>query len=502
MRSRGLAAALLLALSAAQAEYRVDIGWTQLAAELGDDLPDGSGVGVVQVEGPAEVEGRQTWLPDLEHREFTGKTITDASGAPPGLFSGHATGVGRNFYGNRSSIAPGIEVVASFSAEGWLGNDYLRVAPGGAAQPPRARSERIANHSWVGNAAPLESEILRRMDWVIQRDDFLQLVGLTNGTTNRPLMGNAWNVIAVGRTDGRHGQGSVALDDVYTGGRVRPHLVVPAPNTSQATARASAAAALLVQAAADHPEWSADPVSSEGSSRAGITIPNAGRALVIRAALMAGAQRYTVNATEADIRDYRALPVHRSANGLDTRYGAGQLNVRNSWRILSAGEQNSAEDDPQGQGIVGSEGFDYDPHFGGAGGSNAIASYRLPVCELQSLLAVTLNWNLRIVGSSGILFDSSANLHMLDLELFDVTDPGNPVLLQASTARNDNSQNLWVPLAPGREHLIRVSRPDGEPPFDWPFAIAWRIAPDPDGDGVPDSPGFSRCSAGRPGPPG
>ena len=44
----------------------------------------------------------------------------------------------------------------------------------------------------------------------------------------------------------------------------------------------------------------------------------------------------------ADITDYRALPVNQTINGLDKRFGAGQVNIYNSFHIVAAGEQGSA----------------------------------------------------------------------------------------------------------------------------------------------------------------
>lgn len=482
------ALALLLGAPAAfaQADYRQDIGHAALAAELGPQLPDGSGVAVVQVEAPVEVEGQPTWQPDPGNAEFTGKLISNPSGAPAGLYSGHATGVGRAFYGNSSSIAPGITLIAAYGTEDWLGAGYLRTPTGGLPRQPASLPARIANHSWVGNAPPADGEILRRTDWAIHRDEFIHVAGLTNGSANRQLMGNAHNVIAVGRSDGGHGTGSVALDGTYTAGRVRPHLVVPASTSSQAAARVSAAAALLVQAAAANPDLSTDPAVRSVTTRSGVTVHNAGRSSVVKAALMAGALRHTVNASTADIRDWRALPGQRSSNGLDTRYGAGQLNIRHSHAIIAAGEQNSLEDQPAAGGRVAREGFDYDPRFGGAGGSNDTGSYLLPVCERDAMLAVALVWNLRVAGGTANLFNGTAELHDLDLVLLDITDPAGPALVAASASSGDNSENLWVPLKAGRQYQLEVRRAAAQAAFDWPYALAWRIADDSDGDGIPD----------------
>ena len=61
---------------------------------------------------------------------------------------------------------------------------------------------------------------------------------------------------------------------------------------------------------------------------------------------MAGADRVTHNTAPnpTNVALYRGTVGNQTANGLDRRYGAGQLNVRNSYWIIAGGEQNSTED--------------------------------------------------------------------------------------------------------------------------------------------------------------
>ncbi len=107
----------------ALADFKDDIGYTRLLLELGANVPDGSGVLVTQ----AEALSGDAYMPNVADAQFTGKTITDQSGTnPPGSSSGHATAVGRLFYGNSSSIAPAIDTVNAYDANTWLGSDYLR----------------------------------------------------------------------------------------------------------------------------------------------------------------------------------------------------------------------------------------------------------------------------------------------------------------------------------------------------------------------------------------
>jgi hypothetical protein len=104
----------------------------------------------------------------------------------------------------------------------------------------------------------------------------------------------------------------------------------------------SAAAAMLVQLGNGNSALSTDPVSLSTTNRQGNLIRNAERVEVIKAALMAGALRSTSgNVAAPDITDYRATVGNQTSNGLDRRFGAGQLNIANSYHIIAAGEKTA-----------------------------------------------------------------------------------------------------------------------------------------------------------------
>lgn len=486
------AAVIGLSAATAAADWQTDIGYSRLADELGEDLPDGAGVSVCQAEAAVQVGEAYTWMPDPDNAALAGQTINDRSGAPDGIYSGHATSVARLLCGIDLSMAAGIDSVDVYYAGHWLEGGYLRY---GYSYPPAATTPRLANHSWVGamTTSAADGEVLRRLDWAVDRDEYLQTVGLTNSAAStRPLLASAFNVMAVGRTDGSHSRGSAGVDVIYTAGRVRPDLVAPMTTTSAAAPVVGSAAALLMQAGHDQPALSTDPVETSTTSRSGLTIYNAERAEVIRAALAAGADRYTRNTTTADIVDYRLDAENQTDNGLDLRYGAGQLNIYNSYHILVAGEQNSNED---GGGIVGHTGFDYDPAFGGEAGCNDTATYTLTADGEHNLLTVALVWHLRIDGGSGYSFDGTATRYDLDLELYDIT--AGAVVAQ-SMGSADNSEHLWVSLTPGHDYDIRVQPGTGQAAFTWDYALAWTTRADADQDRIPDDVDNCRLTANRP----
>ena len=484
----------LLQPGLAAADYYDDIGFRQLQTLLGAAMPTGASVRVMHVEASQMVNGFDTWAPDPGIAEFSGKTITELSGAPAGLYTTHATTVGTAFYGNSTSIAPGTSIISVYSADDWVQGGFLRSA-GTSPGQPLFSAARVGNHSWIGAFPTFDTDILERLDWVIGRDELVTVVGLNNGDPNQPLLCGAYNVISVGRTDGAHGRGTVAVDAIYTAGRIRPDLVAPAATTSDATPRVAAAASLLVQTGHANAGLSTDPFSQSVVNRAGSilgTVRNAERSEVIKAALMAGALRATANSSAPNIVDYRLAPSNQAANGLDVRFGAGQLNIRNSYQIIAAGEQNSLEDQPGGGGAVAASGFDYDFRFGGAAGTNnSTATYYLPVPATDGTLSVALVWNLKIAAGSTNNFDGTPTRFNLDLMLQDVTIPASPVTVVTSQSTTENTENIWQPILAGRQYRLLVSRPVSQAAFDWDFALAWHTdlvpAPDSDGDGVPDT---------------
>ena len=462
------------------AVYRDDIGYNRLLNEQGVITPDGSGVLVTQVEAGGGGD-LAVYMPDPAVAQFTGKTINDRTGLFAGTYSGHATSVGTRFYGSTSSMASAINTIDVYSANYWLQPDYLRF---GTSFKPLVSTSRVANHSWVAGATDPadDSGLLRRTDWVIDTDEYLQVVGTRNNTgTNLNLLSGAFNVIAVGRTDGLHGTGTNTIDADYTAGRTRPELVAPLTVTSASTPVVAAAAALLVETGHMNPGLSTDPAEVSTSNRNGDAIYNAERSETIKAVLMAGADRYTSNLTTADITDYRQAPANQAANGLDARFGAGQVNIYNSYHIIAAGEQNSDEDDAGGTGTIGGYGFDYDPAFGGAGGTNSTASYYFSTGNSTPVLKATLAWNIDISGGGGMMFNGSATLHDLDLYLYDVT--GSPFQVAASAGTLDNTESLWQPLSPDRDYLLQVVPKNS---FNRDYALAWHMEADSDADTIVD----------------
>jgi hypothetical protein len=463
-----VAGALFLLFTPDVQAYMVDIGYSALRNELGAATPTGAAVRVGHVEAPInDVSGGAApiFMPNPTNPEFSGKTITAVTANPTGSYSDHATTVGTLLYGATASIAPGITQISSYEANNWLINSLYLSSPNPNTNGQATTSpDRVLNHSWVGGGetAAANGTLLRLVDRQAALNESIQVVGLTNGPGTSPLLGGSgYNVIAVGRTDGFHQQSSVAVDTVYGPGRTVPTLVAPMGTTSAATPVVSAAAALLVQTG-----HQGGLTLSEGSTTInGVgTVYNAERSETIKAVLMAGADRETANtSTTADITDYRSAG-HETANGLDSRYGAGQVNIYNSYHILAGGEQRSQQN---GGNDIASHGFDHGM-IGGLNGTGHSASYFFNATDNVTLFA-SLVWNLD-VSNDALL---TTQLHNLDLSLFDVTNNQNQ-LVATSASLLDNTENLYFNLLLGNRYEIRVTTNESTN-FSWDYALAWRM---------------------------
>jgi hypothetical protein len=457
-----IACVLVLGWSgSAAADWKLDIGYTALQKELGATLPTGAGVKVTQVEA-------SSGKPDPNNADFAKKAF--AVKTSTAIISSHGTGVGQIFYGNTGSLAPGITNIDCYGNVDWTGWGFLQ----DLTDTPLVSSSRVANHSWVGSAGPDQNvTILSRMDWVVNRDEFIQVVAMGNGGANSPLLGSSYNAIAVGLSNGAAGRGSYALATTpatlyASASRIRPDLVAPASATSSATPMVASATALLVEVGhKGGNKLSTDPAVKFTTNRNGDVIYNAERSEVVKAALMAGASRTSPNLTNTKTpKGY----VVNTGNGLNTIYGAGELNISNSYHLIAAGEQNSREDFASGGGQIKALGFDYDPYFGGLNGSNKTGSYVFKALTTGSLSA-SLVWNLNVKGETTSGFDTSATLYNLGLSLYDMTSSKE---VAYANSLLDNTENIWTSLLANHSYQLKVSSLQSTN-FLWDYGLAWNI---------------------------
>jgi hypothetical protein len=425
------------------ADWKDDIGYTQLVNRLniaGIPVPDGSGVPVSLVES-----GGETYFPDVHYPGGDFASTLDPYGTDTNFIDGsvgnksvsnHATSMARWFVGNTTSLAPGANTVTVYEANYYL-TTILR-APYG---PPTATQNfRVQNFSWIGSYdetpndgnPPTELETaqgvaaLRRFDYMIDRDNNTAVVGINNNTDPLPhLLGQSYNSIAVGKTNGVHSSGLTNLAD-YGAGRSKPDLVAPQSTVSAATASVSSAATMLHSA---------------------VLGTNAAKSEVMKAILMAGATKAEFPAWTRTV-----------SQPLDDTFGAGELNVFNSYLITEGGQHTGSKSQPTNAGTYG---WDYGDALAGA--SNALKyQFVVPAGKTAPELSILLTWNADISGSF-----TSQSLANFDMTL--TNSIGRVVDQSLSTV--DNVEHIFMKnLTPGN-YTLTISTNQAHD-----FGLAWRMS--------------------------
>ncbi len=444
------------------------VGMPELIKRIGqENVPTGAGVLVGQVEVPIN----SNYAPNLGVGEFAGKTFTLMSGSSGN--SGHATKVGRNYYGLDTSIAPGITDIFVWEVNHWISSGYLFFT-GPPNSPPflPPKGLKIFNNSWVGTTGNNTSNntLLRRADFAIVRDDLLMMSGVNNGGGgNFPLMSHTFNGLAVGKLNGAHQSGST-LAGIDSPGRLKPDIVAPGGATSWSTPVVGAAAAMMIETARTTP---------------GLGInPNAERSDVIKAVLLAGAAKtddhgaaWTNNPqTSGPDRGITTQPI-------DAIIGAGNVNVNFAHMIMTGGEQDGADTPPS----------DANAMFAGwdlaTVGLDESRYWRFDVPQLADAVSMLVTWHRNVEIGFG---DSDWAVADFDLILWRVDengdlatlvgDPGLPFfaggnVVSASTV--DNIEHLYITGLEAGEYTLQLRRVDALGGFpDWEAAVAW-LLPEP-----------------------
>ncbi len=427
--------AVLWAPIGASASTLDDIGFTALQSLLGGLLPSGNQSTVDQSEASvAPKEATPIYLANGTLDRFSQTQIVDQSGINSSEFSGHANSVASRIAGLDESQLSSLLRIDGYEANHWLTEVLRRLT----ITAPQSGTGDFGNHSWVGTTSTVvdDVDILQRLDWLVAEDDYFHAVG-ASAPSNSILMAYAMNVVAVKNTGATISMATLSLDGVYQAGRPAVHLVAPAGTPSDATGVVSSSAVLLTELFPSAP-----------------LVPE-----LLKAVLMASAERVTDNVQEEQIINYGA---DLTQNGLDYRYGAGQLNVLNAHEILSTGTQNSS-------GSVTPVGYHLAQNFGA---QNQVNVYAFETGDNPDYFVASLVWNLD-VNAPPAVFVPNPILYNLELALFDVSE-GQSTLVAESTSEIDNTENIRVQLAPHRHYELRVSHLHPTS-FSWPYALAWRL---------------------------
>jgi hypothetical protein len=417
-----LLAVVFSGASVVLADWRTDAGYDVLSAELGAGLPTGAGIDVFHCEAPdggLYLPLTMAATPQVQ----SGKTYHALAGI--GDASGHAMEVGKVFYGT-DGISNGVSTIYCDEAL-----QFINEVTSGSSPPTFSGS--VQNHSWIAfpeNAAEGEliKDMLRRYDFMLDRDGILGVVALNNGIGAVPhLMAPSYNAVCAGLRNGSHST-SGTLPDQDGPGRMKPDLVVDQKYTSLAAPSIASAAAMLYDAIrpgfpdADHPQ-------------------------AVKAILLAGASKKNLPAWQRDV----------STEPYDDVFGAGELNVLNAYHILAAGRQmhsSSVEAAPLGWDFAASSGTGARRYF-----------FTVPSGHLANTFSAALTWHRNI---EDITFTSS--VPDLTLRLFAstaFTPAAEPI--DQSNSGADNVEHLFLRNLPPGQYMLEVtSDTDGSR-----YALAW-----------------------------
>ncbi|WP_395751334.1 hypothetical protein [Prosthecobacter sp.] len=415
---------------ALRADWRDDIGYTQLAAELGPSMPTGAGIILLDSEANDQTSP-PNYLPQAGGPgtfagadPYTGKTFTAGSGA--GVVLSHAQSVAFYFYANGSGIAQGATDIRIYTANDFLTGLY-------SATGPTDFGARVQNHSWKGSAdTTTDPQLLRSLDLMINRDGRIVSVALDNSTgAIPPLLGNNYHALTAGVRSGLHSLGGTNTDG---SGRMKPDLVVNVPETSYASPAIAGTGAVLLQSAA-----------SLASGSANAQMPQ-----VIKAQMLAGASKQNLPQW---LRASDSAPY-------DAVFGAGELNLRNAYYIQQAGQHtySTTAESP-------SRGWDYAATTNAAAGRRYFFS--IPAGRYGSTFSAALTWHRTF---SGFARNYTGTLSDLNLKLYSATGliPG-ATPLYSSTSTVDNVEHLFCyNLPPGQYMLVVTTSTNGRN-----YGLAW-----------------------------
>jgi len=451
-------------------DWRDDIGYTKLINSLGAAVPNGAGVPISLVEAiqiktddmgtPStadDVITSRSYKPNLSSLQFSSDSdplaqnitfIDGSNNACEGScisFSPHAQDQAQTFFGNTTSVAPAANEVTLYEANDYL--DNILNLNGSNTAFPDVQDFRVQNFSWIGtfDSDSKDREALRRFDYAIDANNITAVVGLNNGTGILPhLLSHSYNAIAVGRSDGNHSIGLTNLTG-YGIGRSKPDLVAPRPTASAATSSVSSAAAFL---------HSADTVLGT----------DAANSETMKAILLTGA-------TKDEFPTWSQIDSGGVWRPLDDTYGAGELNLYNSYLVTLGGQAVGSTSSPT---PAGSYGWDFQTIQPGA--SNALLyDFVIPGGSTAEELSIVLAWNAKIESpfNTGDPIVANLNLELVDANGATVDfDTEDTIVEGLSASAVSNVEHLYLTDLAAGTYTLRVSSED----LASDFGLSWRTS--------------------------
>ncbi|NNM85223.1 MAG: S8 family serine peptidase [Phycisphaerales bacterium] len=434
---------------------------------------NGSGVAVAQVESGGSSGNSFEANPAIAGSGVAFTYINSSGAVSTGYNaaneSGHADAVGQYFYGSSGGVAPGVSSVYNYSANYFLNSV---VGANGFITNPPAIAAKVVNQSFIiqsgqGLGATTAQEAQANIAYDNYTDTygtiFVSAVGNGSYTQmyseiNPPA--TAYNSIAVAAIGGSSGYGPT--DDF----RSKPDISAPGSETSYATPLVAGAAALLVQAGSQGEGYQASNGMTQSAYSAAATDER-----TVKALLLNGAVKPTGWS-------------HTASQPLDTHYGAGVLNVYNSYEQLAAGrtsysQANNTTVATAAHPVTQLVGWDFNTvHSGSQAPGVNHYSFSLPTVAKGAAydLTATLVWNIGITNSVGYSQALQTSLDNLDLALYNSAG----VQVASSDSSVDNVQQLYLTgLTAGNYDLQVVGLPLDGSATNVQYSLAWSFQDPP-----------------------
>lgn len=456
--------AALLGCASAQGQ-NFDIAGVLLLHDLNTNL-NGAGVRVCQPEAPYGSLADWEVSPSYENQPATNFTYFSSMGSSNsypnmlGSASDHADSVGWDFYAIPSGVATNVAHVDNYYADYFVTESSFvnhGVTNYTVTLPSTNINDAVVNQSFIFLSEALtqvgsneEAAIDSAYDNYAARYNTLFVGGIGDGSpTYSSPPSTCYNGIGVAAY-----AGSTSIGPTVDDGRCKPDItaIAPGSSTSFTSPYVSGSAAILIQAG----------LRGDGGSDTN----SAANIMTVKALLLNGAVKPG---------DW----VNAPPQPLDLRYGAGVLNVFNSYKELNGGKHNDnfSTNIPMGTAhppvatgatIPVLNGWDFNTNTSSSS-QDGVNHYFFNITNSSSnatfTLTTTLAWD-RHLNTSGI--------NNLFLYLYNAA---NSNLVASSTSVVDNVQHVFLPKLPQGRYDLQVWKAGGSSivSASETYALAWAI---------------------------